>query len=115
MVTRTLCTVFRFKVRTSRVIRIRGNRWVVLRASSAVHSHWSHAQSISVTFIVRGLLRVLGKELFNRCVAAATLAAARCRFPLSSRLARTRVPRVRCERGVVQAPKHTFASALTTP
>ena len=29
MVTRTLCTVFRFKVRTSRVIRIRGSRWVV--------------------------------------------------------------------------------------
>ena len=26
--------------------RVRGSRWVVLRASSAAHSHWSHAQSV---------------------------------------------------------------------
>ena len=45
MVTRTLCAVFRFKVRTSRVIRIRGNQWVRLRETQRPYSHGAMLKS----------------------------------------------------------------------
>ena len=55
---------------TSRVIRIRGSRWVVPRANSAVHSCWSHAQSIIISHLHRaGLFACAGQGMHRplRC------------------------------------------------